>query len=168
MALPWTLSLKSRSTTLVTSSTGGASRGGKRVRRNRQLPSIPKQEEFKRAKKGSGTMKVFTVSDLHTDYAANMEWVKGLSSSLYQPDTLIVAGDVADTLHTFTITMSILKEKFQHVFFVPGNHDLWCKSSEDSHVRKNCALFHRSHRNFAPASISSHNNMIRFIFSPEL
>ncbi len=168
MALPWTLSLKSRSTTLVTSSTGGASRGGKRVRRNHQLPSIPKQEEFKRAKKGSGTMKVFTVSDLHTDYAANMEWVKGLSSSLYQPDTLIVAGDVADTLHTFTITMSILKEKFQHVFFVPGNHDLWCKSSEDSHVRKNCALSHRSHRNFAPASISSHNNMIRFIFSPEV
>ncbi|CAK9219725.1 unnamed protein product [Sphagnum troendelagicum] len=79
-------------------------------------------------------MKVFTVSDLHTDYAANMEWVKGLSSSLYKPDTLIVAGDVADTLDTFTVTMSILKEKFQHVFFVPGNHDLWCKSSEDSHL----------------------------------
>jgi hypothetical protein len=70
MALPWSLSLKSRSTTLVTSSTGGASRGGKRVKRNHQLPSIPKQEEFKRAKKGLGTMKVFAVSDLHTYYAA--------------------------------------------------------------------------------------------------
>ena len=79
-------------------------------------------------------MRVYAISDLHTDYEANMEWVRSLSSSLYQPHTLIVAGDVANSLETFTTTMRILKEKFQHVFFVAGNHDLWCKSIEDNDV----------------------------------
>lgn len=96
------------------------------------MPLIRKQEEHPPL--SASTMRVYAISDLHTDYEANMEFVKSLSSSLYLPHTLIVAGDVANTLDTFTTTMRILSEKFQHVFFVAGNHDLWCKDSEANEV----------------------------------
>ena len=43
-------------------------------------------------------MKVYVVSDLHTDYKENMEWVDDLSKKDHRMDTLLVAGDVADSL----------------------------------------------------------------------
>lgn len=71
--------------------------------------------------------RVFVVSDLHTDYSENMCWVKSLSGRAHANDVLVVAGDVAETYANFVHTMSLLKDKFQHVFFVPGNHDLWLR-----------------------------------------
>ncbi|KAL5725444.1 hypothetical protein ACHQM5_008586 [Ranunculus cassubicifolius] len=58
-----------------------------------------------------------------------MAWIKSLSTSKFQKDVLLVAGDVAETFNTFFTTMSILMDKFHHVFYVPGNHDLWCRSN---------------------------------------
>lgn len=72
-------------------------------------------------------VRVFVVSDLHTDYDDNLKWVEGLSNVRHQNDVLLVAGDVAETYSMFVVTMSLLKEKFDHVFYVPGNHDLWCR-----------------------------------------
>lgn len=80
-------------------------------------------------------LRVFVVSDLHTDYAENMKWVKCLSSVEYKKDVLLVAGDVAETYDKFFVTMSLLKERFQQVFFVPGNHDLWCRREGENYVR---------------------------------
>ncbi|XP_051133444.1 uncharacterized protein LOC127253066 isoform X2 [Andrographis paniculata] len=71
--------------------------------------------------------RVFVVSDLHTDYEENMEWVKRLSDRKTVGDVLLVAGDVAETYANFVQTMSILKDKFGRVFFTPGNHDLWLR-----------------------------------------
>lgn len=71
--------------------------------------------------------RVFVVSDLHTDYLENMSWVRSLSSNRYKKDVLIVAGDVAETCGNFVLTMSLLRERFQRVFYVPGNHDLWLR-----------------------------------------
>lgn len=79
--------------------------------------------------------RVFVVSDLHTDYAENMKWVKCLSSIEHKRDVLLVAGDVAETYDKFVVTLSLLKERFQHVFFVPGNHDLWCRREGENYVR---------------------------------
>lgn len=43
--------------------------------------------------------RVYLVSDLHTDYAENMDWVEALGQRQgHQEDTLIVAGDVSDDL----------------------------------------------------------------------
>lgn len=112
-------------------------REGKRRRGKGLMPLIPKQDT--QPSQCASTMRVYAISDLHTDYEANMEWVRSLSSSIYQPHTLIVAGDVANSLETFTTTMRILTEKFQHVFFVVGNHDLWCKSSEGLDVSNICS-----------------------------
>ncbi|XP_010918026.1 uncharacterized protein [Elaeis guineensis] len=75
----------------------------------------------------TGALRVFVMSDLHTDYAENMAWVRRLSTVWYRNDILIVAGDVAETYKNFVVTMSELKDRFSGVFYVPGNHDLWCR-----------------------------------------
>ncbi|KAF3438422.1 hypothetical protein FNV43_RR21184 [Rhamnella rubrinervis] len=78
-------------------------------------------------------LRVFVLSDLHTDYAENLKWVKCLSTVRYKNDVLLVAGDVAETYNNFFSTMSLLKDRFEHVFYVPGNHDLWCRSEEEDY-----------------------------------
>lgn len=80
------------------------------------------------------SLRIFVVSDLHTDYPENMDWVRNLSGKRYKSDALLVAGDVAETLNNFVLTMSFLKDRFRHVFYVPGNHDLWCRREKLSYV----------------------------------
>ncbi|KAL6768574.1 hypothetical protein ACKKBF_B11275 [Auxenochlorella protothecoides x Auxenochlorella symbiontica] len=76
-------------------------------------------------------MRIWAVSDVHTDYKDNMAWAEQLCSSREtREDTLIVAGDVSDDLPTFRRTMELLTRAYAHVFFVPGNHDLWCRKAE--------------------------------------
>ncbi|CAI9111656.1 OLC1v1011939C1 [Oldenlandia corymbosa var. corymbosa] len=77
----------------------------------------------------AGGLRVFVVSDLHTDYSDNLSWVRDLSKKRKKPnnDVLLVAGDVAETCQTFELTMYLLKHCFHRVLFVPGNHDLWCR-----------------------------------------
>ena len=69
--------------------------------------------------------RVFAVSDLHTDYAANLRWATGFGD--HRADALIVAGDVSSRLSTFAATLAALTTSFGAVFFVPGNHDLWVR-----------------------------------------
>ncbi|KAJ0969967.1 hypothetical protein J5N97_022844 [Dioscorea zingiberensis] len=78
--------------------------------------------------------RVFVVSDLHTDYSENMGWVRRLSHVLYKKDVLLVAGDVAETYKNFVNTMAELRDRFQVVFFVPGNHDLWCRREGENYL----------------------------------
>ncbi|KAK1384115.1 Metallophos domain-containing protein [Heracleum sosnowskyi] len=79
-------------------------------------------------------LRVFVLSDLHTDYSENMTWVKHISIATHKKDVLLVAGDVAETFKNFVQTMSLLKDRFEYVFYVPGNHDLWCRwEKEDYH-----------------------------------
>ncbi|KAH9256854.1 hypothetical protein BASA81_004967 [Batrachochytrium salamandrivorans] len=70
-------------------------------------------------------MRVFAVSDLHTDMRANLTWVRDLDQRRWQQDVLIVAGDVSDKLEILLETMQLLKQTFFEVFFVWGNHDVW-------------------------------------------
>ncbi|KAK3280851.1 hypothetical protein CYMTET_11335 [Cymbomonas tetramitiformis] len=72
-------------------------------------------------------MRVYVTSDLHVDQHGNIAWCKGLSSSAYQHDVLIVAGDCGDTMNAIKQGMRELKTKFRRVFFTPGNHDLWIR-----------------------------------------
>ncbi|XP_022994628.1 uncharacterized protein LOC111490283 [Cucurbita maxima] len=79
-------------------------------------------------------LRVFVLSDLHTDYQENMNWINCLSSVKYRDDVLLVAGDVAESYSNFVSTMALLKDKFERVFFVPGNHDLWCRREGDNYL----------------------------------
>lgn len=53
-----------------------------------------------------------------------------LSQSDYKEDIIIVAGDLTDDLGIITKTLQILTSKFQTVFFLPGNHELWVRRQE--------------------------------------
>lgn len=70
-------------------------------------------------------MRIFAVSDIHVDYEENAQWVASLSFEEYTEDVLILAGDVSDSIARLSACFQQLTRKFRHVFFVPGNHDLW-------------------------------------------
>ncbi|CAM9237004.1 unnamed protein product [Scytosiphon promiscuus] len=91
-------------------------------------------------------LRVHSLSDLHTDSKANMAWVKTWESWRGQEtgglgegheDVLIVAGDISSSLERSAETLSHLKERYDEVFFVVGNHEMWTgrrrlKASEGS------------------------------------
>lgn len=75
-------------------------------------------------------MRVWALSDVHTDYKENLAWCEELSTTEYQNDVLILAGDVTDDLPTLRRTLQLFKQRWAHVFFTPGNHDLWVRRGE--------------------------------------
>ncbi|TPV93363.1 MAG: metallophosphoesterase [Myxococcales bacterium FL481] len=76
---------------------------------------------------GNGLVRVWAVSDLHVDYRENAEWVDNLARQDYRGDVLIVGGDVTDDLPRLDATLARLRDAFQAVAFVPGNHELWVR-----------------------------------------
>lgn len=70
------------------------------------------------------------MSDVHIDYSANFDNIVALDSQEYVHDTLILAGDVTDKLPLLERCLSVLKERFANVVFVPGNHEMWVRSGD--------------------------------------
>ena len=70
-------------------------------------------------------MRIFALSDIHADFEPNARWLRNLSFHDYQADVLILAGDVTDSLPLLEWSLQLLARRFQHVLFVPGNHELW-------------------------------------------
>ncbi len=70
-------------------------------------------------------MKIFALSDIHIDYEENRKWLFNLPQSDYKDDILILAGDITDNLTSIAKAFQCLKNRFQEVLYVPGNHDLW-------------------------------------------
>jgi hypothetical protein len=81
-------------------------------------------------------MRVFATSDLHTDYKENFRWLAELSDRAYRDDALIVAGDVSDRLEVIRETLLLLRSKFRHLLFTPGNHELWVRNVEFDSIEK--------------------------------
>ena len=81
-------------------------------------------------------MRLFATSDLHTDYEENFSWLKELSSTAYRDDALIVAGDVSNRLEIIRKTLVLLRSKFRHVLFTPGNHELWVRNEAFDSIEK--------------------------------
>lgn len=79
-------------------------------------------------------MHIYAISDLHTDFAENWQYVQSLPPR--PQDTLIVAGDIASRLEIIYETLATLRTKFKHLFFLPGNHDLWASSHETNSLEK--------------------------------
>eukprot|EP00928_Gymnodinium_smaydae_P042732 TRINITY_DN28738_c0_g1_i1.p1 TRINITY_DN28738_c0_g1~~TRINITY_DN28738_c0_g1_i1.p1 ORF type:complete len:407 (+),score=63.38 TRINITY_DN28738_c0_g1_i1:143-1222(+) len=75
-------------------------------------------------------VRLWAVSDIHTDIPDNAEWVNSLSDTAYQHDALILAGDVSEDLDILEATLTALRQKFRYLFFTPGNHDLWLLKGE--------------------------------------
>eukprot|EP00927_Polykrikos_kofoidii_P061874 TRINITY_DN5669_c0_g1_i1.p1 TRINITY_DN5669_c0_g1~~TRINITY_DN5669_c0_g1_i1.p1 ORF type:complete len:420 (+),score=50.89 TRINITY_DN5669_c0_g1_i1:127-1386(+) len=72
--------------------------------------------------------RVWAMSDVHTDAPENLRFLERIDEREHQNDVLILAGDVSDSGTIMRQTLRLLKSRFAHVFFVPGNHDLWLTS----------------------------------------
>ncbi|HEX8190087.1 MAG TPA: metallophosphoesterase family protein [Pyrinomonadaceae bacterium] len=72
-------------------------------------------------------MRVFAISDLHTDFKENRLLVERLPDDAFNEDALIVAGDIADQLAVIEDTLARLRSKFRQICYVPGNHELWVR-----------------------------------------
>lgn len=73
-------------------------------------------------------MRLFVWSDLHVDYPANFQLLGQLSRQDFQDGALLVAGDVSSDPEKVLRALTVLRERFAEVAFVPGNHDLWVTS----------------------------------------
>lgn len=81
-------------------------------------------------------MRLFATSDVHTDYKENMLWLRQLSDIAYRDDVLIVAGDISDRQAIIRETLLLLRSKFRHVLFTPGNHELWVRGEAINSIDK--------------------------------
>jgi len=86
-------------------------------------------------------MKVWAISDVHTDYRANMEWAQGIASGgPRSDDVLVVAGDVAHDMDTIEATLRAFRSAYGSVFYTVGNHELWLtKKDRDAGVTDSVA-----------------------------
>ncbi|EKX30956.1 hypothetical protein GUITHDRAFT_46771, partial [Guillardia theta CCMP2712] len=79
-------------------------------------------------------VKLFVLSDVHVDYNPNMQWLEGLRS--HKEDgcvsILILAGDVASNLEKLERCFTTLREKFDEVVYIPGNHEFWINQGHES------------------------------------
>ena len=66
---------------------------------------------------------LLAVSDLHVDHPDNREIVRRLRPES-EGDWLIVCGDVADLASRMEWALGFLRERFEAVIWVPGNHEL--------------------------------------------
>lgn len=107
----------------------------KKYRRGIKRGCIKRPQILPTALRDGFGLRVFVLSDLHTDYPENMAWVRSFPTKRHNKDVLLVAGDVAEMYDNFVFTMSLLRDRFEYVFYVPGNHDLWCRWERDD-VRK--------------------------------
>lgn len=71
---------------------------------------------------------VWTISDIHVDYPANLGWLQGLEPR--HGDVLILAGDVADDLQLLESALALLAQRFALVFYCVGNHELWLRGAD--------------------------------------
>jgi predicted phosphodiesterase len=72
-------------------------------------------------------MKLLAISDLHVGFRDNMQAL--LAMSPRRDDWLLVAGDVAEREDDVVFALGLLKARYAHVIWVPGNHELWTTDS---------------------------------------
>lgn len=85
---------------------------------------------------GMERMRIFVVSDLHTDFPENMQLIRAVSDYDFQEDVLIIAGDIANQPQIIEETLITLHRKFRRLFFVPGNHELWVDRQRYDSIEK--------------------------------
>jgi hypothetical protein len=66
-------------------------------------------------------MRIFAVSDLHTDFAENRRRLQQISSTSYLQDVLAVVGDFADGLRVTGRTLRKLRLQFGQAFYVSAS-----------------------------------------------
>ena len=75
----------------------------------------------------SKRVRIFIISDVHTDHAANMEWLKARLPPRTATgfDVLLCPGDVSDKPEVRAAMFEVATSHFDEVVFTVGNHDCW-------------------------------------------
>ena len=64
------------------------------------------------------------ISDVHVDYKSALPIIKQTS------DNLAICGDIGNPEHpNFQEFIHQIRSKYNHIFFVPGNHDFNCSAN---------------------------------------
>jgi 3',5'-cyclic AMP phosphodiesterase CpdA len=77
---------------------------------------------------------LFALGDLHVEHAENREVIRRLAPRS-AADWLIVCGDVADSPERLEWTLSLLRDRYAKVIWVPGNHELLTPADEEGALR---------------------------------
>ena len=78
-------------------------------------------------------MKLVAISDLHLGHEPNRRALRLMSP--HRDDWIILAGDVGEKPAHLELALQILTARFARVFWVPGNHDLWCPPDAPDRTR---------------------------------
>uniref|UniRef100_A0AAU3GPL1 Metallophosphoesterase n=1 Tax=Streptomyces sp. NBC_01401 TaxID=2903854 RepID=A0AAU3GPL1_9ACTN len=96
-------------------------------------------ESAPRPPKGGG--RLLAVSDLHVGIADNRPVADRLHPSSDE-DWLIVAGDVAEKAEEVERALEVLVDRFAHVVWTPGNHELWTVDKDPVRLRGHARYEH--------------------------
>lgn len=87
--------------------------------------------------RGTGTdpsaVKLYAISDLHIGHPVNRQALGALG--FYPDDWLILGGDICETEEDLAHVLTVTTERFDRVFWVPGNHELWTLGSDAGAAR---------------------------------
>lgn len=78
-------------------------------------------------------MKVYATSDVHIDsHPNNLNLWHELKNYCIKnpPDILIIAGDLGESIDSWSLALEIFKDLNFTRMIVPGNHDLWCRNDQ--------------------------------------
>ena len=78
-------------------------------------------------------MKIYAISDLHLDFAANRRLLEGFPE--HPDDWLVIAGDVSHRISDLEFALDTLVPRYARVAWSPGNHDLWVSRRGDTELR---------------------------------
>ena len=78
---------------------------------------------------------VLATSDIHIDFPDNQSWLDALRRPS-QPSALLLAGDVCTSIPKMRAAFTKLVSIYAHVFYVPGNHELWTAKAEPNSIQK--------------------------------
>ncbi|GAB4275623.1 MAG: metallophosphoesterase [Candidatus Promineifilaceae bacterium] len=78
-------------------------------------------------------MNLFAIGDLHINHQANLDALRVLPP--HKEDWLLIAGDIGDTFAQIKVGLTLLAERFEKLFFTPGNHDLWTTPNDPEQSR---------------------------------
>jgi predicted phosphodiesterase len=81
-------------------------------------------------------MRIRALSDLHVEFRENLELIRDLARHRHREDVLIVAGDISHNLTRLRDVLAWLRDAFEKLFFVPGNHDLWILGPDGDSLEK--------------------------------
>ena len=79
---------------------------------------------------------LWAVSDLHVRAPGNRKVFDEYVRTSNPADWLVVAGDIAEDLRTVGEVLSECNRRFHTVIFAPGNHEMYCRNSDEFKGRR--------------------------------